>query len=123
MRRREGRYLLRANLCAKEPAELRQLYIQLTEIEAAFKNLKDELKLRPIYHRRENRIEAHIFIAFLSYCLHVTLQARLEPSAGALTPLRYWTSSLPSKCSMFSFHHQAATNHRQQKAAPSAPPL
>src|SRR5271168_5484963 len=85
-RRREGRYLLRTNLCGQEPAELWQFYIQLTEIEAAFKTLKDDLRLRPIYHRLEQRIEAHIFVAFLAYCLHVTLRARLKPLAGGLTP-------------------------------------
>jgi hypothetical protein len=63
-----------------------QFYIQLAEIEAAFKNLKDDLGLRPIYHQLEQRIEAHIFIAFIAYCLHVTLRARLKPLAGGLTP-------------------------------------
>lgn len=86
MRRREGRYLLRTNLAGRHPAELWQFYIQLTEIEAAFKNLKDDLQLRPIYHQLESRIEAHIFIAFLAYCLHVTLRARLKPLAAGLTP-------------------------------------
>src|SRR5271165_4222269 len=85
-RRREGRYLLRTNLCGREPAELWQFYIQLTEIEAAFKTLKDDLRLRPIYHRLEQRIEAHIFVAFIAYCLHVTLRARLRPLAPGLTP-------------------------------------
>lgn len=86
MRRREGRYLLRTNLCGKEPAELWQFYIRLVEIEAAFKNLKDDLKLRPIHHQLQERIEAHIFVAFLAYCLHVTLRARLRPVAAGLTP-------------------------------------
>ncbi len=86
VRRREGRYLLRTNLAGRHPAELWQFYIQLTEIEAAFKNLKDDLQLRPIYHQLESRIEAHIFIAFLAYCLHVTLRARLKPLAAGLTP-------------------------------------
>ena len=47
-RRREWRYLLRTNLCGRQPAELWQFYIQLTEIEAAFKHLKDDLRLRPV---------------------------------------------------------------------------
>jgi len=85
-RRREGRYLLRSNLCGRDPAELWQFYIQLVEVEAAFKNLKDDLQLRPIYHKLEPRIEAHIFVAFLAYCLHVTLRARLKPLAPGLTP-------------------------------------
>ena len=86
VRRREGRYLLRTNLCGRNPEELWQFYIQLTEIEAAFKNLKDDLQLRPIYHQLETRIEAHIFVAFMAYCLHVTLRARLKPLAPGLTP-------------------------------------
>jgi transposase len=86
VRRREGRYLLRTNLCGRNPEELWQFYIQLTEIEAAFKNLKDDLELRPIHHQLEQRIEAHIFIAFMAYCLHATLRARLKPLAPGLTP-------------------------------------
>jgi transposase len=85
-RRREGRYLLRSNLTGRDPAELWRFYIQLVEVEAAFKNLKDDLQLRPIYHQLEGRIEAHIFVAFLAYCLHVTLRARLKPLAPGLTP-------------------------------------
>jgi transposase len=85
-RRREGRYLLRTNLCAREPVHLWQFYIQLVEVEAAFKNLKDDLQLRPIYHQLEHRIEAHIFVAFLAYCLHVTLRAKLKPLTPGLTP-------------------------------------
>jgi transposase len=85
-RRREGRYLLRTNLGGKDPAHLWQFYIQLVEVEAAFKSMKDDLNLRPIYHQLEGRIEAHIFVAFLAYCLHVTLRARLKPLAPGLTP-------------------------------------
>ncbi len=86
-RRREGRYLLRSNLVSgRPPEELWQFYIQLTQVEAAFKDLKDDLSLRPIYHQREHRIEAHIFISFLAYCLHVTLHRRLRDLAPGLTP-------------------------------------
>jgi transposase len=85
VRRREGRYLLRTNLGDRDPADLWRFYIQLTEVEAAFKNLKDDLNLRPIHHQLEHRIEAHIFVAFLAYCLHVTLRARLKPLAPGLT--------------------------------------
>lgn len=85
-RRREGRYLLRTNLTGRDPAELWRYYIQLTQVEEAFKNLKGDLALRPIYHQNEARIEAHIFIAFLAYCLHVTLAQQLRPHAPGLTP-------------------------------------
>jgi len=67
VRRREGRYLLRTNLLGRDPAQLWQFYILLVEIEAAFKNLKDDLALRPIFHQLERRIEAHIFVAFMDH--------------------------------------------------------
>ena len=86
VRRREGRYLLRSNLSGKDPARLWHFYIQLTQVEAAFKDLKDDLSLRPIFHQLEHRIEAHIFVAFLAYCLHVSLRARLRALAPGLTP-------------------------------------
>ncbi|HYM99800.1 MAG TPA: IS1634 family transposase [Aestuariivirgaceae bacterium] len=85
-RRREGRYLLRTNLADSDPARLWELYLTLVKIEEAFKNLKSDLALRPIFHQREDRIEAHIFIAFLAYCLHVTLGRRLHALAPGLTP-------------------------------------
>lgn len=86
-RKREGRYLLRSNITSGRSAEeLWQFYIQLTEVEAAFKNLKGDLALRPIYHQLEHRIEAHIFISFLAYCLQVTLRRRLSDLAPGLTP-------------------------------------
>ncbi len=86
VRKREGRYLLRSNLSAQEPEKLWQYYIQLTQVEAAFKDLKDDLSLRPIFHSLERRIEAHIFVSFLAYCLHVSLRASLKPLAPGLTP-------------------------------------
>ncbi len=86
VRRREGRYLLRSNLSAQEPEKLWQFYIQLTQVEAAFKDLKDDLSLRPIFHQLEERIEAHIFVSFLAYCLHAHLRACLRPLAPGLTP-------------------------------------
>ena len=85
VRRREGRYLLRSNLRDKDPGKLWQFYIQLTQVEEAFKDLKNDLSIRPIYHQLERRIEAHIFVAFLAYCLHVSLHARLRPLASGLT--------------------------------------
>jgi transposase len=86
-RKREGRYLLRTNITSGRSAqELWQFYIQLTEVEAAFKNLKVDLALRPIHHQLAHRIEAHIFISFLAYCLHVTLRRRLRDLAPGLTP-------------------------------------
>jgi hypothetical protein len=73
-------------MCDDDPAKLWKFYIQLVEIEAAFKNLKDDLQLRAIHHQLEHRIEAHIFVAFIVDCLHVTLRARLKPLAPGLAP-------------------------------------
>ena len=85
-RRREGRYLLRTNLADDDPARLWGLYLQLVSVEEAFRNLKGDLAIRPIFHQDAARIEAHIFIAFLAYCLHVTLGRRLHALAPGLTP-------------------------------------
>jgi transposase len=85
-RRREGRYLLRTNLTDDDPARLWGLYLQLVSVEEAFRNLKGDLAIRPIFHQDQARIEAHIFIAFLAYCLHVTLGRRLRALAPGLTP-------------------------------------
>ena len=84
-RRHEGQYLLRSNLHCADPAALWKYYIQLVEVEQAFKTLKSDLSLRPIYHQKDHRIEAHIFVAFLSYCLQITLQQRLKALAPGLT--------------------------------------
>jgi transposase len=86
VRRREGRYLLRTNLTEHDPAKLWAYYLQLVAVEEAFKNLKGDLAIRPIFHQDQQRIEAHIFIAFLAYCLHVTLKRRLHALAPGLTP-------------------------------------
>jgi hypothetical protein len=85
VRRREGRYLLRSNLTAHDPAELWQFYLPLVEVEAAFKNLKDDRAIRPIVHQREDRTEAHIFVAFPANRLHVTLRQQLKAHAPGLT--------------------------------------
>lgn len=86
VRRREGRHLLRSNLPESDPAKLWQFYLQLVEVEAAFRTLKGDLAIRPVFHQDERRIEAHIFIAFLAYCLHVTLGQQLKVLAPGLTP-------------------------------------
>ena len=84
-RRREGRYLLRTNLTQTDPKVLWEYYLQLVEVEGAFKLLKDDLSVRPIFHHKQERIEAHIFVAFLAYCLSVTLRGQLRKLAGGLT--------------------------------------
>jgi hypothetical protein len=84
--RREGHYLLRSNLSGEDPSLLWHYYVQLTEIEAVFRDLKNDLAIRPIYHQKDSRIEAHIFVCFLAYCLYVTLRQRLRALAPGLTP-------------------------------------
>jgi len=85
VRRREGRYLLRTNLTDDDPAKLWQYYVQLVAVEEAFKTLKGDLAIRPVFHQSEERIEAHIFVAFLAYCLQITLTRWLNGLAPGLT--------------------------------------
>jgi transposase len=84
---RDGYYLLRSNLTGGDPAVLWSRYVQLTQIEAVFRSLKSELGIRPVYHQLEHRVDAHILIAFLAYCLQVTLKNRLMIHAPGLTPV------------------------------------
>ena len=83
--RREGRYLLRSNMTGEDPATLWKYYMRLTEIEQAFKELEHDLAIRPIFHQHEERIEAHIFVSFLAYCLLVTVKHLARPHAPGLT--------------------------------------
>ena len=84
-RRREGRYLLRTNLTSTDPAQLWQFYLQLLEVEAAFRDIKGDLSIRPIFHQKMKRIEAHIFVCFLAYCVQVTFKHQLRMHAPGLT--------------------------------------
>jgi hypothetical protein len=83
--RREGRYLLRTNLTETDPVKLWSYYLQLVQVEEAFRTLKSDLAIRPIFHQRMERIEAHVFISFLAYCLYVTLGRQLKSLAPGLT--------------------------------------
>lgn len=83
--RREGRYLLRTNLTESDPAKVWEFYLQLVPVEEAFKQLKGDLALRPVFHQLEARIEAHIFVCFLAYCVQVTLRHQLRAKAPGLT--------------------------------------
>ena len=75
---REGAYMLRTNLTAESAGELWQKYMQLTEVEAAFRALKSELSIRPLFHQLEKRVKAHVLVAFLGYALLVTLKHLLK---------------------------------------------
>ncbi len=85
-RRREGSYLLRSNMTGTDAGQLWTFYLLLVEVEQAFKELKSDLAIRPVYHQTDARIEAHIFVAFMAYCLQVTLKQRLRSLAAGLTP-------------------------------------
>lgn len=86
VRQREGRYLLRTNLAADDPELIWRCYMQLCFVEEAFRTLKNDLGLRPIFHQRPDRIEAHLFVSFLAYCLSITLRQQLRGLAGGLMP-------------------------------------
>jgi transposase len=86
VRQREGRYLLRTNLSAEDPELIWRCYMQLCQVEEAFRTLKGDLGLRPIFHHKPNRIEAHLFVAFLAYCLSITLRRFLRAAAPGLMP-------------------------------------
>jgi Transposase DDE domain len=103
VRRREGRYLLRTNLWGRDPEDLWHFYIQLTEVEVAFKNLKDDLQLRPIYHQLERRIEAHILILYLPKALHPC-----NPGSS-----RSWPIACTSPC-----RHNSSRWHRVSPRVP-----
>jgi transposase len=82
----QGAYLLRTNLSREAPETLWRQYLQLTEVENVFRTLKSALNLRPIWHRIQSRVEAHILVAFLGYCLWVCLKQKLKAAAASLTP-------------------------------------
>jgi transposase len=82
---RDGMYLLRTNCAQTEPDLIWQRYVLLTQVEAAFRSLKSDLAVRPVHHQLEQRVEAHIFVAFIAYCLMVTLRHKLRNCAGGLT--------------------------------------
>ena len=86
VRRREGRYLLRTNLAGCDPDALWRYYMQLVFVEEAFRTLKGDLGLRPVFHQKPERIEAHLFVAFLAYCLSITLRQHLRKLSGGLMP-------------------------------------
>src|SRR5216683_15396 len=83
---REGAYLLRTNLTVDGAADLWKKYMQLTEVEAAFRFLKSELAIRPLFHQLEKRVKAHVLVAFLGYALLVTLKHLLKRSASEYSP-------------------------------------
>lgn len=88
IRAREGAYLLRTNIEGKDPQSLWEKYMQLTEAEAAFRALKSELVIRPIFHHKEKRVQAHIMVAFLGYALWVTIKHTLKRTLPYYSPTR-----------------------------------
>ena len=90
----EGKYLIQTEEPNLSPVEAVRLYKELSEVERSFRNLKDVIEMRPIYHQTDKRVEAHIFVATLAFLLHRALEkklkaARLDLSAtDALEALR-----------------------------------
>jgi len=136
---RDGHYLLRSNLTGEDPAVLWTRYIQLTQIESVFRSLKSELGIRPIYHQLEHRADAHVLIAFLAYCLQVTLKNRLLIHAPGLTPasvleklatiqmVEVWIPMLDGRWLVLPRHTQPAKDvqlmlHQLRLTLPSQPP-
>jgi transposase len=83
---RDGSYILRSNAIQSDAATMWSMYMQLVFIEAAFKSMKSDLAIRPIFHRVQPRVEAHLFVAFMGYCLMAALRKHLEPAAPGLSP-------------------------------------
>lgn len=83
---RAGAYLLRTNLTQADPVALWTQYVQLTEVEAAFRALKSELAIRPLWHQKTSRVQAHILVAFLGYALWITLKHTLKRAGASLSP-------------------------------------
>jgi hypothetical protein len=115
---RDGHYLRRTNMVAEDPAVLWDRYMQLTQIEAAFQGLKSELGIRPIYHQLEHRVEAHILVAFLAYCLSATLKHRWQLQAPGLTPRAVLEKLPPFRCSTFPFPPPTADASPYREPAP-----
>ena len=84
--RQDGVYMLRTNLSERDPAKLWEQYIQLTEVEEAFRTLKSDIGLRPIYHWVGPRVDAHVMIAFMGYAMWVCLKWKLKSQAKSLSP-------------------------------------
>ena len=84
----EGCYLLRTNITDWTPEDLWQAYIQLTEAEAAFRIEKSDLRIRPIWHQKEERVLSHIFVCFLAYVLWTTLGRMVKLSGLGDEPRR-----------------------------------
>ena len=136
---RDGHYLLRSNLTGEDPAVLWTRYVQLTQIESVFRSLKSELSIRPIRHQLEHRADAHVLIAFLAYCLQVTLKNRLMMHAPGLTPaavfeklatiqmVDVWIPMVDGRCLVMPRHTQPepdvqALLHQIRITLPSQPP-
>ena len=109
---------LRTNLETQEPERLWTFYIQLTEVEQAFKELKPDLALRPIFHHSQDRIEAHICVPFLVYCPQVTLKARLRSVAGGITPreviTQFQTMQIVDVCIPTTYRRELVLSHYTQ---------
>jgi hypothetical protein len=83
---RDGSYILRSNVTQADASTMWSMYMQLVWVESAFKSMKSDLAIRPIWHHVQSRVEAHLFVAFMGYCLMAALRKHLEPAAPGLSP-------------------------------------
>jgi hypothetical protein len=87
-RESEGVYLLRTNLPADSAEDVWRGYMTLTRVEAAFRSLKQELRLRPVFHQKGDRVEAHILLSYIAYALLWSIEHTHRQHGGTLTGRR-----------------------------------
>ena len=98
----EGAYLLRSNITDWSDEQLWRAYIQLTQAEAAFRIQKDQLRVRPIWHQREDRVQAHILVCFLAFVLWKSLEMWQQRAGLGILPPPFWRNSPASRPTMSS---------------------
>lgn len=103
----KGAYLLRTNCTETDPAKLWRWYNQLTQAEAAFRTAKSDIGLRPIYHQKTERVEAHLLICFLSLALWRSLEMWMQAKGLGSSARKLVGASLPSVPWMSSFRSNA----------------
>lgn len=81
-----GKYLLRTNMTERDPKKLWKMYMQLNQAETAFRMSKSDMGLRPIFHHREDRVQAHIFICFLALAMWKTLELWMDSKGLGKSP-------------------------------------
>jgi transposase len=113
----QGVYLLRTTEAALVPVDLWHTYMLLTRVEAAFRNLKSDLCLRPIFHYKEARADAHVLFAVLAYALSVTIQLRHRRQGGTQTTAALLETLEPVQLAELSFRTTDGERLRFERAS------